>query len=266
MNCQNYFQVVFLLFLSLPAAFANSNDNLAAYREAGSKFASLVAEAERGAKEKQLQTEEVDRLVAVLSDEKRFLKSEQYKVQELEGLLDLCDISNKAVMSLALFNLKEHIDPKADPQIIAAKVTALAQKNSESFSHQLRYLQPFSIRCAAKEVPPLAEFVGSLTPAQFTDVRRKGLQQARTGLAQLFVGVIHSLGNTNNDEAYRLAIVQALAESAPSLVSALPVAVRLQIRSIVSPVGESSPPRFRQYVQKIYKALDDRTCDGLCSI
>lgn len=266
MNRQNYFQVVLLLFLSLPAAFAESNDNLAAYREAGSKFVSLVAEAERGAKAKQLQTEEVDQLVVVLSDEKRFLKAERYTAKELESLLELCGVSNKAVMSLALFTLKEHIDPKADPQIIAVQVATLMQKNSESFGRQLRHLQPFSIRCAAKQVSPMAEFVGSLTPAQFTDVRRKGLQQARTGLAQLFVGVIQSLANPNNDEAYRLALVQALAESAPSLVSALPVAVRLQIRSIVSPVGESSPPRFRPYVQKIYKALDDRTCDGLCSI
>jgi hypothetical protein len=263
---KKYFQAGLLLALSLSSASAQNNNDLAAYREAGSKFASLVAEAERGSGAKRLQTEEVDRLVAVLSDEKRFLKAERYAAGELESLLDLCEVSTRAVMSLALFTLKDHIDPKADREIIAAQLAALLQKNSESFSRHLRYLQPFSIRCAEKQVPPMTEFVSSLTPAQFTDVRREGLRKFRTGLAQLFIGVIQSLGNTSNDEAYRLALAETLADSAPGLISALPVAVRLQIRSIVSPVGELSPPRFAVCLKKIYTALDDSTCDGLCRI
>lgn len=266
MNRQNYFRTGLLLALSLSAASAQNSNDVAAYREAGSKFASIVAEAERGAGAKRLQTEEVDGLVAVLSDEKRFLKAERYSVSELNGLVDLCGVSNRAAMSLVFFALKKHIDPKADPQKIAIQLAALVQKNSESFSRHLSYLQPVSIRCVAKVVPPMTELVSSLTPAQFSDVRRAGLQQFRTGVAQLFVGTIQSLGNASNDEAYRLTLAQTLAESAPTLISALPVAVRLQIRSIVSQAGESSLPRFAEYLQTVYKALDDRRCNELCNI
>lgn len=266
MNRKNCFRAIWLLFLSLSPAFAQSDNDLAAYREAGLKFALLVAEAERGTGPKGLQTAEVDLIVAVLSDEKRFLKIEQYTGKELESVLDLCGMSNRAIMSLALFSLKEHVDPKASPETITVQVAALMQKNLESFSRHLRYLQPFLIRCLAKQVPPMTEFVRSLPAAQFTDVRREGLQQFRNGLAQAFVSVAQSLGNPGSDEAYRLALVQALAESAPSLVSALPVALRLQIRSIINPSAESSPPRFAAYLQKIYEALNDNSCDGLCGI
>lgn len=261
-----YFMAALLAFFPLSAAFAQHIGDLETYREAGAKFASLVAEAERDAGQKRLQTDEADRLVDVLSDEKRFLKSGEYTAKELEGLIDLCGLSNRAVMSLALFSLKDHIDPKADPQVIAEEVLLLMQRNVQVFVRHLLYLQPFLIRCMAKQAQPMAEFANSLTPAQFTEIRREGLRKMQAGTAQMFVSFIQNVSNSGNDEAYRLSLVQTLAETAPDLIPTLPVAIRLQIRSIVLPAKESAPPGFVPYLNKIDRALADKTCDGLCKI
>jgi hypothetical protein len=255
-----------LLLFSLSAVGVESGDDLTAYREASSKFAALVAGAELGKKQQQLQTKEVSLLISLLSDEKRFLRSQPYAVKDLGNLLELCGMANKAVMSLALFDLKAHVDPKGDPKTVAGQVVVLMQKNSETFWPQLRHLHPFLIKCMAKEVPPMTEFTVSLTPEQFTEVRRKGLEQARTGLVELFVGVLQSVGNPNYDERYRAALVQALAESAPSLASALPISARRQIRSIADAAGKSSPPIFGTYLETIRRTLDDTTCKGLCAL
>ncbi|MEW6371920.1 MAG: hypothetical protein AB1584_13360 [Pseudomonadota bacterium] len=264
LNFQTYLRAVVPLFLPFSLAFAQSDGDLAAHRDAGTEFALLVAQAEEANDDKGLQTEEVNQLVAILSDEKRLLKAEQYRAKELEGLFDLCGITHRAVMSLALFRMKEHVDPKAEPQVVVVQVAALIQKNVESFSRQLRHLQPFSIRCAARQVPPMTEFIASLAPAQFTEVRRQGLEQTRAGFAQMFVSVIQSLGDLRCDEAYRLALVQALADSAPAFVSTMPVAVRVQIRSNIGAVEKASPPGFDPFIKQIDKALADSTCDGLC--
>lgn len=247
-------------------AFAQVNNDLAAYREAGSKLMSLVAEAERAPEKKGLESEEIDQLVALLSNEMRFLGTKPHSAKDLENLLELCDTANRTVMSLAMFALKGHVDPTASPQKIASQVAELMNKNVETFGRHLRYLQPFSIRCLARQVPAMTDFVTSLPPALFTDVRRKGLEKFRAGLAHVFVDVVASLGNPNCDEAYRLALLESLADSAPSFISTLPVPVRFQIRSLISPSPGTSKPVFGIGLLKIYHALEDKTCSGLCSI
>jgi hypothetical protein len=67
-------------------------------------------------------------------------------------------------------------------------------------------LHPFFVRCTAKEVPPIAEFTVSLKPEQLTEERRKGLEQVRTGMVELFVGVLRSVNDTKYDERYRTAL------------------------------------------------------------
>lgn len=266
MSSRRYLQMLSMFLVLAVPGYAIAADDLAAYRDAGNKMASLVAQAEKANNGKMLQTKEVDQLVAVLSDEKRFLKSAPYSKDQLKDLLQLCSVTNKALMSLALFHIKGSIDPKADRKVIVAQVSALMQKNTQSFSRHLQRLQPFMIRCTAKQVKPLSEFMASLPPEQLTPVRRKGLQRARVGFMQMFVGVVKNSGDKSLDKAYRLAIVRALAESAPDLISTLPLTARARLKSIATASRDSVPAGFESYMKQIYKALDNNVCEGLCAI
>jgi hypothetical protein len=96
-------------------------------------------------------------IIATLSDI-RFLSSNRYQMKDMGGLMDLCDQSNKAVMSYVMFDVKSVINPQSDPQQMAARLAPLMEKNVRTFQNELGELQPFLFRCLAKEIPLLTEF------------------------------------------------------------------------------------------------------------
>lgn len=266
MNGKKYFRGLCSAFLLVLAGHAIAADDVAVYSEAGKKLAALVAKAEKGDDAKLLQTEETNQLVTVLSDEKRFLQKEPYSKDQLNSLLQICGASNKAVMSLALFHLKGSVDPKADQKVIARQVAALMEKNVKRFGRYLEHLQPFMILCMAKQVSPMSDFMASLAPQEMTAVRRKGLEQYRNGLTQLITGALKNSNDARYDKAYRLAIVKALAEAAPDLISALSVKMRERIRTLAATNSDSGSADMKPYLERIYQALDNKECKELCAI
>jgi hypothetical protein len=166
----------------------------------------LVSAAELSHSRKPLQGKEVAFLVSELSDERRFLRSGAYAAGEIGRIVELCGMADQAMMSLALFDLKSHVDPKGNPQAVARQTIALMEANAQAFGTQLEHLHPFFVRCTAKEVPPIAEFTVSLKPEQLTEERRKGLEQVRTGMVELFVGVLRCVNDSKYDERYRAAL------------------------------------------------------------
>lgn len=266
MNGKKYFRGLCIAFLLVLAGHATAADDVAVYSEAGKKLAALVAKAEKADDAKLLQTEETNQLVTVLSDEQRFLQKRNYSKDQLGDVLQLCGTSNKAVMSLALFHLKGSIDPKANQKVIAQQVAALMEKNVKRFGRYLEHLQPFMIRCMARQVSPMSDFMASLAPQEMTAVRRKGLEQARNGFAQLIIGVLKNSNDARYNKTYRLAIIKALAESAPELVSTLPIKMRSRIQSVATAGSDSVSADFTPYMKQIYQALDSKECKGLCAI
>ncbi|MES9969861.1 MAG: hypothetical protein ABW092_07475 [Candidatus Thiodiazotropha sp.] len=253
--------VIFFWWSSLSA-----NDDLSRYLENSQKLAALVAEAAQKHDTDLLHNNTMNALVEALSDEKRFLQTKTYSKDNLGDLIQICSLSNQAVMSLVLFDLKSHIDPKADREKATTQTISLMQSNIRSFTNQLLYLQPFTIRCMAKQSKPMSDFVSSLTTEQMTPVRIQGLRKAQRGTAQLIIGGLQSSADATYDEAYRLAMAKALAESASELVSILPLKMRASIQSITSEHSKSIPATIKDYMNSLSEALDDRTCDGLCAI
>lgn len=266
MNGQKYFSWLCITFLLVFTGLTTAADNLAAYSQAGKTLAVLVAKAEKADDAKLLQTEEVDQLVTVLSDEQRFLQKGSYSKDQLGNLLQLCGMSNKAVMSLALFRLKGSIEPKADRKVIAQQAAALMENNAITFGRHLAQLQPFMIRCMARQVSPMSEFMAALDPQEMTPIRRQGLEQARNGFVQLMTGVLKNSNDLKYDKTYRIAIVKALTEAAPDLISTLPLEMRSRVRTLATANRDSMSADIKPYLDRIYQALDNKECIGLCAI
>ncbi len=260
------FRALTLISCLLMSGYANARTEFAAYSDAGDKLVSLVKKAEQEHNGKSLQTQEVDQLVVVLSDEKRFLQSTAYSKDQLQTITQLCAVSSKVVMSFMLFDLKSHIDPKADSKTVAIKAAAVMEENMRAFQGLLMHLQPFTIRCLGKQVDPINEFMAALPPEQMTAVRRNGVSQMKNGTAQMFAGALKNASDTSFDEAYRLALLKALAEAAPKLASTLGVTTRAQIKAASLPADEAVPAEFKPYLDEISKVLDGKACEGLCAI
>lgn len=80
------------LVLFATAAMAAETFDLQPYREANSRFLELLAASEGGVA-KDLRTPEFARLVALMSDEKRFLRSKKFTQADMQEVMDLCDMA-----------------------------------------------------------------------------------------------------------------------------------------------------------------------------
>jgi hypothetical protein len=256
---------VTLLCSSTVLGAPNAND-LAAYKDAGARLAALIDMAQKRGSIAQLRTAEVTRLVKIISDEGRILRADTYAVTEMGTLLDICDVANKASVSFVLFNLKAHIGPAANQQQIQTATIALANSNTLAFQDELKEIQPFLVRCLAKEVQPMTQFVSALKPAELTDVRRQGLAGARSGLLQIYSGALVAANDARYREDFRLALLAALAETSADFAPVLDLSVRRRMRDSMSAAASGAAERYKLHLTRIADSLSNEVCDGLCAI
>lgn len=253
-----------LLFSSTAMSALNSTD-LSTYRNASTQLAVLIASAQNGMKAPQLKTAEVMKLVQTISDEERLLKADAYSVAEMGDLLDICAIANQASVSFLLFDLKANINPNASPQQVADSLIPLMKSNVLAFQDELKELQPFLLRCLAKEVSPMTKFLASLKPADYTEIRRQGLAKMRSGLVQVYAGALQTANDPDVRDDYRIALLSALAETSVAFASVLELPVRKQIRDAMTFAAASTTGQYKLYLDRIADALSDERCDGLCA-
>jgi hypothetical protein len=260
------FLALILLQSSTLLAAPTAND-LAACKEAGARLTAMIETAQRsGGAISQLKSAEVMRLVKIISDEDRILRADAYPVTEMESLLDTCDVANKASVSLMLFNLKTRLDPTANQQQTQAAVIQLASENIAAFQDELEEIQPFLLRCLAKQVQPMVQFIATLKPAELTAVRRQGLAGARTGLLQIYTGALQAANDPRYREDYRLALLGALAETSVHFARILELPARKELRDSMKGAASKSAGAYKLHLTRIADSLNNETCEGLCRI
>jgi hypothetical protein len=245
---------------------APSLDDLVAHKEAGARLTALIQTAQEKNQISQLKKPEVMSLVKSISDESRVLKPGSYTSDELETLLDICDVANRASVSLTLFDLKTHLNQTMTQPQLQAEAVALTSRNTAVFQDELKELQPFLIRCLAKEIQPMTQFMASLKPADLTDVRRQGLAQLRSGLLQIYSGALQAANETGYRDDYRIALLAALAETTVHFVSIIQLPERKQLHDLVTIASSKIGASYKVHLTRIANALSNDICEGLCAI
>jgi hypothetical protein len=255
-----------ILLWSATAQCAPGADEVAAYKAAGAKLAVLIASAQDAKDRHQLKTPEVMSLVSTLSDEERMLGTGAYPVAELDTLMEICNVANKTIVSLSFFDLNSQVDAKGTPEQTQAAIIPLMTRNVVEFQDELKEIQPFLFRCLAKQIPPLTEFIASLKPEEFTEVRRQGLLGARRGLMKVYVGAMQARVEAGLREDYRQAILEALAETAATFASIVEVPTRGKMQEAILDAASRATGQQQLYLRRIATAFGDTKCDGLCAI
>ena len=237
----------------------------AAYNAASVELQRLAAQARQDTDMPRLTDPKAAKLISTLSDI-RLLSLRTYAMKDMGGLMDMCDQSNKAVMSYAMFDAKSIVDPKSDPQQLAARLAPLMEKNIRTFQNELQQLQPFLFRCLAQEIPLLTQFVRSLEPQDFTAVRRQGLQQARNGMFNVYYGALRASADSAYSDSYRTKILQTLAEVSPQYASILQPQARRQIAGLATSSQLKVSLLLHDDLQKIIAGMSDSRCEGLCAL
>lgn len=265
MNCKIPWMCM-ALFCGSTALCAPSPVDLAAYQNAGARLLTLIATAEEKGQVAELRTPEFMRLVKIVSDEERVLRKDPYPINELGSLFDTCDVANRVSVSLSLFGLKGRLDPKKTGQEMQAAIVSLANSNIVAFQDELKEVQPFLLRCMAKEVQPMTQFMSSLKPAEFTEVRRQGLVQSRSGLLQVYAGALQVANDATYRDEYRISLLAALAESSAHFASVMELHTRRELRDATRIAAFKATGAYKVHLVHIGQALSNETCDGLCAI
>jgi hypothetical protein len=255
-----------ILLWSVTAQCAPGANELAAYKDAGARLGVLIASAQDARDRQQLKTPEVMSLVRTISDEERILGTGAYSMAELDTLMEICEVANKAVVSLALFDLKSQLDPKGTPEQTQAAAIPLMTRNIVAFQDELKEIQPFLFRCLARQIPPMTQFIASLKPAEFTDIRRQGLRGARSGLMKVYFGAIRAGTESGIRDDYRNAVLTSLAETADAFASIVEVPARRKMQEAMLEAAAKATGEQKLYLTRIATAFGGEQCDGLCAI
>jgi hypothetical protein len=247
------------------ASAAPTNTKFSAYKEAGKSFSALVASAESGAKLRQLKNPAFMQLVDAISDD-RILGSTPYTASDLQTIMEICGVANKATTSLMLFDLKAHIDPNRAPQETNEKILLLVMNNTLAFQEELTKLQPFLFRCLARQIPPVTELIFSLKPVELTTVRRQGLAQMRSGIVQAYTIALGVATEPRCNKEYREALLTTFAATAGSFASIMQVSDRKRIADSLKGASLAAQEPYKVLLLKISADFNQRGCEGLCKI
>ena len=139
-------------------------------------------------------------------------------------------------------------------------------ENVEQFQNEFTRLQPFLIHCVAAEIPLLEEFMHNLKPEEITSIRIDGIKKARTGMLQLYTGVLQTINNEKLKVEYRLELVKALSASTSSFARFIQVSEREKIINIASEYRSNTPEILESYLDLLIHEMEGKDCKNLCNL
>lgn len=248
------------------ARVAIGSTDVALYRQTSERLLALIEAAQADGDPSRLRTKEVLALVGSVSSDSAVLESSVSGEFELEMLTEICGLANKMSVTLLFFGAKAHISSVATQEQMQTELLSLMTRNTLDFQDHLKELQPFLLRCLARKLPALSQFVAELRPDEITDVRRQGLAKLRSGMTQLIVGGIAAANDSRYSERYRLSLLEALAETSPVFAQSMEPAVRQQLHALTSAAASQAQRPYKRPLDQMERALGASSCNALCAL
>lgn len=209
-------------------------------------------------------------LITTWSDHRRFLDGHEFTPGEMNGLIEMCHTANQIHVAYALYDLNRRVDRSSQLPGVAKQTGDVIMQNTYAFQQELALIQPFLVRCMAKQLVPLASMLNGLTPQsraeQLTDTRLARMRGMLGGLSSNYVGMFALLRDEQLSAAYKLAMLEALADVATAAQAAMSLGVRKQVLTELTALDPAVKASFGKYLDQIALAMRNTTCDGLCAI
>jgi hypothetical protein len=264
-NTMTLFRTALASALLFASAAAGAHD-FAAYTEASTQLAQRTAEAVKLHRMPRASDPAVGKLIATMSDDKRFLGGAAFRAEDLPGVMEMCDAANRANMAYIMFDLGSYVDKSMNdrPLRVATITQKVMAKNALMFQDEMALLTSFGQRCLSREVVLLADFVKTLKPEQMTGVRLEGLAQVRRGIYTGYVGTATAANATAVSLDNRKKMFDAMAEVAPVFAEVLEPAERKKIRDFALATKAKVPRELSAQLQQIIDAMGITRCEDLC--
>jgi len=240
-------------------AFATEPLDIQPYRDAYARFATLLTEGGAGTPTA-LRSPEFKRLVATLTDERRFLRARPFGQNDLPVVMELCEITRRANAALLGFA------PTGDEAQVFKDKDLQLLKNSRDFQPETGALLAFHIRCLGASVPLLEQLVSTMPAEQLTPKRRMGLAAMRDGYSEMLAGTIGSISDGRYTMQYRGTILKAIADTSPEFASMLTLEQRARMLDRMKATTPTAPEKFSVEIERVTRALEAKECGAVCAV
>jgi hypothetical protein len=254
------------IVLVADACASPSAEQLAQYRSAGQRLGAMIADAGSRGESQRLRGPAFSDSIEEIARGDRLLGSRKYEVSQIGTLIEICEVAQKASISLIMFGSQKRLVPGMAPEESAAAVASVMDANGVEFQDELARLQPFVLRCFSRLMEPMGEFVESFGPGEFSEVRRQGVIKMRNGSLMLFVGAITSTSDPRYRDEYRTEMLSALVSSATEFASIMPIKQRSEVVRLARMAVDTSSAPHRAKYQEIAETFEKSECNVLCRL
>ncbi len=234
------------------------------YVAASDQFNQLLSGSGGAPKMPRLTDKKGGKLIAIMSDTKRFVHSQKFTQKDMSYLLDMCDRANNVVMAYVLFDGRRNVKPGSKREDVTKQVVKNMNENVLAYQSEIELLMPFLLHCVASEIPLLTAFVEKLKPEELTNIRRDGLNKMRRGLFRTYSGFIEMIGNPKARRSLRETVFAALAETSPQFSTVFSMVDRTQVLRLLKSLDPKQPKVVRSAVDKIRTSMENKECLALC--
>lgn len=256
-----------LVLASLPAA---ARPGIEDYRRASQRFVALVAEveAEVAPQDRTARLKahpELERLLPVLTDRKRFLDAPRYTRKDMRTVDALCRLVDDTQMALMRFDVAARVD--ADTSIpIEKQQSAVYDANILAFEDLFERMTPFQFHCMGIYTRILEDQLGDEDLLRLEPARIAGFHKMQRAVAIIFAASLNTAHKDEASVAYRRGNLESLAEQAPSLALALPRSTRATLVGLAERARGRTPKSFAPAIERIIDAMLLSPCGALCSL
>jgi hypothetical protein len=216
------------------------------------QFQALLREEAARTAPPRLTDEKAKPIFDTLFDNAKILGSHPYKASDVEPLLTV--FGNYFGMTKVYLGFRN------------ADGTNNLADNEFEYQNELSKLAVEMVATSGAVSEALNDYVKATPAEQISEERKSGLAKMRTGVGQVVSGVITLLQNPRYGDENKLAMAQAIVETAPYLREILPVEERKSFAKSALDSLLNSPKEVEPLINEFANTMHSEECTGLCAL
>ena len=254
-----------MLVFTVQLSYASSED-LKQYLDNSREFEDLIIKEERNGKLPRVTDKEASVILEKLSRSQSAILLNTYSLGEFGDLLDVCQKANQLGKTYMTRGIQTGVDRTDTSQVMQDKNEERVSNNLMEYQDELNIFYPFLIDCLTVQSSLIEPYWQSLPAEEQTQTRIDGVIQTRTGVLQIYAGVLLIVGDSNTTLSFKDSLLESAAKDAPVMASLLPLDSRKAILNILDENDKTAPRKYQEKYKAISDAFSSEDCNVICQL
>ncbi len=258
--------IVLIITLMCSQFVHAAHPEFANYLALSKEFEALLGKGKSIGQLPRLKDKRVSVIIEKLSKSQKQITAGKYTVDDLFGLLDVCEKASKFGMTYLTDQMGSGFRQSGLFQKNQVNVAELMVENSVKYQDELKVFYPFLIDCSAIQLSLIEPFWKSLPPDQRTQIRLNGVKKMQTGILQVYIGVLTSLGDSSFEASFKDSLLKSALSEASVMAAALPLNKRDEVLKTINRLKKTAPRKYLKAFDSIYAEFSSKKCNEICQL